>query len=470
MPPVEGPNWLARVRGLATPREERGGAPPDARPEIVGSETLDGHLDGARTADGRTLVIHGWVAGIDTGTLYLSPADQTGSPLRLDPIVTPRADVSAHLANLGRTVTTDRHGFVATVSQPQPWPPMMRLCLVANGKSSWSPAFDVKIERVPLTALLGITMAVARQANGRLPDTLERLARPLLDQVPAPPAVVEVRRFGPPMAGTPRVSIVIPFYGEGHYLLDHLDAQNRAPMDVEWVMVCDDPRLSNELTQTISNRQSAIRQATSIVYLGSNGGYAHANNIGAAHAKGRYLLLMNSDVYCSDFTFLERGVSILEQNDQTGCVGFSMQFEDGTVQHDGMEFRRVPWFDDLWASEHPRKGMPHDWPAPPQTSVEGVTAALMLLRRADFADAQIFDPGYVVGDFEDGDLCLRLRQQGRTLALVRTQTVWHLERQSVRHVADNDGRRAITLLNCLRFNARWGAMLERDAQARGLRP
>ena len=467
MSPTEGPNWLARVRGLATPRED---APPTPIPGDEAAETLDCHLDGARTTDGQRLVIHGWVAGIDTGTLFLADADRAGTPRRLDPVVTPRADVSAHLVNLGRRVTTDRHGFVATVQQDEPWPSMMRLCLVADGKASWSPAFEVKIERIPLMALLGITIAVARQCSGRMSEAVERLARPLVNQPPAPPTVVEVRVFEPPGAPvhvTPRVSVVIPFYGEGHYLLDHLVAQSRAPMDIEWIMVCDDPRLAHELTQIITSRRSAIRQTTSIVYLGANGGFAHANNIGVAHAKGRYVLLMNSDVYCRDFSFLERGVSILEQDQRTGGVGFSMQFEDGTVQHDGMTFRRVPWFDDLWASEHPRKGMPHDWPAPPESNVEAVTAALMLLRRADFADAIVFDPGYIVGDFEDADLCLRLREMGKTIALVRTDEIWHLERQSVRHIADNDGRRAITLLNCLRFNTRWDAMIERDHREQG---
>jgi GT2 family glycosyltransferase len=97
---------------------------------------------------------------------------------------------------------------------------------------------------------------------------------------------------------------------------------------------------------------------------------------------------------------------------------------------------------------------------------EAVTGALVLLRRDDFPDGQVFDTGYVLGDYEDGDLCLRLRTGGRRVQLLRTHGLWHLERQSVPAMGDGDARYAVTLFNCLRFNERWGAELDRASGTR----
>jgi GT2 family glycosyltransferase len=441
-----------------------GGPPVFAEPGAYGE--LRCHIEGARTVNGRQVLVYGWVADVEAGVLYLGDASLASPPTRLDPVVTPREDISAHLTQFGHRATTNRHGFMATIRREGASPSKVRLCFVAQQKAVWSVEFELKPERVSLRELLGTALGAVQQSGRHISQDLERLTRPLVDDAPPPPSVADVRVFAPPggiPAARPRASIIIPFYGDGSFLLDHLLAQRRAPADVEWVIVCDDPRLSDMLTQTMAHRKTAVRQATSLVYLGSNGGFAHANNIGAAHARGEYLLLMNSDVYCRDFGFVDRGVSLMASDPKIGCVGFSMQFEDGTVQHDGMRFRKVPWFDDLWASEHPGKGMPHRWHSASHAEAEAVTAALMLLRRADFEGGRVFDPGYIVGDFEDADLCLRLREQGRSIALVRTDGLWHLERQSVRHIPDDEGRRAITLLNCLRFNSRWGTMLD-DAE------
>jgi GT2 family glycosyltransferase len=226
------------------------------------------------------------------------------------------------------------------------------------------------------------------------------------------------------------------------------------------VFVCDDPSLSQPLYDKISRRRSAIRQPTSLILLAANGGFAHANNIGASYAAGDQLLLMNSDIYCRSFDFVHYAADLLDRDEQVGAAGFSLQFEDGTIQHNGMRFERAPWFDGLWSSEHHGKGLPHEWSGLSHEPVEAVTAALMLLRRRDFQDANIFDPGYIIGDFEDGDLCMRIRANNKSIVLVRTDGIYHLERQSVRHVGQPLARSAVTRLNCLRFNERWGTFLE----------
>jgi GT2 family glycosyltransferase len=284
--------------------------------------------------------------------------------------------------------------------------------------------------------------------------------------VPPEPAVAQVKTFGPAIGREQRIhtSIIVPFYGDAFYLLDHVMAQSRTPAGVEWIFVCDDPRLAAGMIEALTNHQRAIRQPTHLVLLEANGGFAHANNIGAKHARGDHLLLMNSDIYCDDFLFLNAGCDALQSKAGIGCIGFSLQFEDGTIQHDGMTFRRSALLNGLWACEHQNKGMPQSWSGSSLEEADAVTAALLLVRRADFANHHIFDPTYLIGDFEDADLCMRLKANGKSIALLRTPGLFHLERQSMRHTGNDEARIAVTHLNCATFNERWGKELGASAE------
>ena len=446
-----GGGWIER----AYHRLQQAGAPLAPEPSSLLVVPHCAHIDTVHTPDDRHLILTGWAENIEAATLSLHDESDHSKAVQIDPVVIPRDDVRQHLNALGRPVATNRHGFVATI--PAPEAAKVRLRLVRGGRAMWSAEFPLEPHRVSLREALALSLKAAEQSGTGTARNFERLVRAFVPDDPPPPAVVDVRRFGPPIAAGAalRVSIVVPFYGDGFYLLDHLTAQGRAPADVEWVFVCDDPALAPSLTDAVVRRQSALRQPTSLVYLQENGGFAHANNIGAAESRGEYLLLMNSDIHCRDFAFVDDAVDVLRGDPSVGCVGFSLRFEDDTIQHDGMTFARAEWYDGLWLSDHPGKGLRPDPAAPARDSVEAVTAALMLLPRRSLENGRVFDPGYLYGDFEDGDLCLRLRRQGKTIALLRKDGLYHLERQSVRRLADTDGRRAITLLNCLRFNARW---------------
>ena len=79
------------------------------------------------------------------------------------------------------------------------------------------------------------------------------------------------------------------------------------------------------------------------------------------------------------------------------------------------------------------------------------------MRRDDMAAIDGFDPGYVIGDFEDADLCERLRAAGLDCAVDSTITLYHLERQS--QGDDQPWRGNATLFNAWRFNHRWGRQI-----------
>jgi GT2 family glycosyltransferase len=141
-------------------------------------------------------------------------------------------------------------------------------------------------------------------------------------------------------------------------------------------------------------------------------------------------------------------------------IGFSLLFEDDTIQHIGMEFPRSPLVGDMRLADHPMKGLPSAlFIGNEVRRVPAVTGALMALSSDLYRALGGFDAAYERGDFEDADLCLRAQQIGAEVWVHAEPGLYHLERQSIRAMGDTHLREAITYLNCLTFNARWDAHL-----------
>ena len=207
-------------------------------------------------------------------------------------------------------------------------------------------------------------------------------------------------------------------------------------------------------------RQGCLRQPTRFVAVKENTGFATANNLGVSVARGDYLLFMNSDIYCRDFTPITYAADVLAKDESYGLLGFSLVFEDETIQHEGMRYERFAAFGNRWICSHPNKGLPAVWTGIDHKEVQAVTGALMLVRREQWSEENIFDPDYVVGDFEDADLCLRVQKAGMKVGLVTAPGIFHLERQSIRGIGAANGRLALTYLNCNLLNRRWGRDIE----------
>jgi GT2 family glycosyltransferase len=164
--------------------------------------------------------------------------------------------------------------------------------------------------------------------------------------------------------------------------------------------------------------------------MAANAGYAAANNTGAEHALGRLLLLLNSDVIPEQPGWL---LPLLDALDDTafGAAGPKLLFEDGSLQHAGMYFARDARGG--WYNDHFFKGFPRDYPAAcVAREVPAVTGAALLVRRALFEAIGGFTEDYIIGDYEDSDLCLKIRRAGKKIRYQATVELYHFERRSIR--------------------------------------
>jgi GT2 family glycosyltransferase len=239
---------------------------------------------------------------------------------------------------------------------------------------------------------------------------------------------------------------------------------------MQLIYVLDDPRLSQECLALAKRCNALYSIPFELVINPVNLGYAGANNRGFAYAKAPYLLLLNSDVLPATDDSFELLIKTLQQHPgQVGAVGARLLFDNGAIQHQGMEFVLEPDLDGelahVWLNEHPLKGV--KIPAVCDSAsavqeVEAATGACLLLRRDVLMSLGGLSTHYIVGDFEDSDLCLKLRQAGLAIMVNQASVFYHLERQSLSLDPQSDAfKMKLVTSNALTHHQCWSSMIER---------
>ncbi|WP_149537136.1 glycosyltransferase [Siccirubricoccus phaeus] len=435
-----------------------------ARPVYEGVETISRlpvplHLevDSMLVAPGTGIVLIGWY--LDPGravkSIRLRCRGRLSAPLSETWIATERHDIrEAFAAKYGQL--SERPGYVAFVATPEEDLRDAHLEIeLRDGTLAFRP--------LPAAGEGGVA-AIRRLLNGLelAPDEVVELCEKVLGppvvalnraRLAAAPPGVEVLVGDPP--AEPRCSIIIPLYGRIDYLMYQcaLFSEWGLPAD-ELIYVLDDPPKKAELMNLARSVYRRFGIPLRLLLLPQNLGYAPANNAGLAIARGKYICFLNSDVMPRDGTWLDRLTGHLEADPTLGIAGALLLFEDGTVQHSGIEFARLPQLGNFPFALHPGKGRMRG-PSRGLHREEAVTGACMVLRRDLAQQLGGFSEDYVVGDFEDTDLCFRIRDLGYHCAVDDEAVLWHLERQS-QGAPGNNWRHNLTLVNAWTFARRWG--------------
>jgi GT2 family glycosyltransferase len=256
------------------------------------------------------------------------------------------------------------------------------------------------------------------------------------------------------------VSIVIPLYAQLGFIRTQLmafvnDAYIRDGCQIIYAL--DDPRLVHEARNLLEGFNAWTNLDVELMVLDRNGGYASANNIAAAEAEGEHLVLLNSDVIPSEIGWIEAALETLGNAPSYSVVGPKLLYADDSLQHAGMYFQKFPH--GYWQNLHYWKGYGRDYaPATESRPVPGVTGACMILRTAEFLEVGGFTSDYVVGDYEDSDLCMKLREQGGQCLYLASVSLYHFERQSMPKIEDGHDRRS-TIYNRALHTSRWDKQL-----------
>ena len=149
-----------------------------------------------------------------------------------------------------------------------------------------------------------------------------------------------------------------------------------------------------------------------------NLGFARANNLGSAYAKGKVLLFLNPDTKIVGDA-IQSMMGVFSKYPDAGIVGCRLLNEDLTIQTSCVQaFPRV--FNETLDSEVLRSAFPRSslWgtaalmePKSTTTPVECVSGACLMIRHDVFDQVGMFSPEYFMY-VEDRDLCYKVFEAG----------------------------------------------------------
>lgn len=254
----------------------------------------------------------------------------------------------------------------------------------------------------------------------------------------------------------PLASIVVPLYRVLDFLRFQLSGMATDPWlakNAEIIYVLDSPEIEDETKHLLGGLHILHDLPMKLVVMNRNGGYARACNAGARFANGSVLVMLNSDVVPREPGWLQLLTRPIFERDELGAIGPKLLFEDGSLQHAGLYFARDQR--GIWLNHHFYKGMPGRYPsAQIARDVPGVTGACLVMRREIYERVGGFTEDYVIGDYEDSDLCLKIRRMGLQIAYEPAACLYHFERRSIRR--SNDYMRGVaSQYNAWLHTQRW---------------
>jgi GT2 family glycosyltransferase len=192
-----------------------------------------------------------------------------------------------------------------------------------------------------------------------------------------------------------------------------------AGVDIEVIVVA-----GREMPAVVVDELRQLGSQVRIVDYHEAFNFSAVVNLGAAHAAGEYLLLLNDDTEVISPDWL--GLMLAACSPGVGAVGAKLLFEDGTLQHAGHTYRT--------SLDHVGFGLPGDHAGrrgvlTRRREVAGVTAACMLTPFAVF-DAVGGFTTLLPGNYNDVDYCMKLRMAGWSIVYEPAAVLHHFESQS----------------------------------------
>ena len=203
------------------------------------------------------------------------------------------------------------------------------------------------------------------------------------------------------------------------------------------------PHSPYEVLLIDNGSQDGIREALTeefpevrLIETGRNDGFSQANNLGIVNARGKYLLLLNSDTKILEPVF-DRLVQAMDSRPDVGCIGPQHVGSDGRHQVSYGKFpdlfteilRKIVDYrialNDLNIRGHLREVCSLE------QEVEWLSGSCLLLRREALRQVGLLDESFFMY-FEDTDLCKRIRDLGWKIVFCPMSKILHYSGQSVK--------------------------------------
>ncbi len=198
---------------------------------------------------------------------------------------------------------------------------------------------------------------------------------------------------------------------------------------------------NNSTQQEIFDYYEELKENERIEVLTFDGdfNYSAVNNLGAANAKGEYILLLNNDTQVITVNWMEE-LLMYAQREDVGAVGAKLYYPDKTIQHAGVV---------LGLGAHRTAGHSHYKQHRDNLgymgrlcyaqNVSAVTGACLLVKKTLFEEVGGLDESFAVS-LNDVDFCLKLREKGCLNVFTPFAELYHFE--SISRGLDDNGEKA----------------------------
>jgi GT2 family glycosyltransferase len=152
-----------------------------------------------------------------------------------------------------------------------------------------------------------------------------------------------------------------------------------------------------------------------------NLGFGPANNVAMSAARGRYVLLLNSDAFLSPAT-LDRAIELMDLNSNVSIGGAKLVHRDESWQPSARGFPTVlnylfmvTGLGDRYRQYRPFGDLNRTWCTDEiEADVDWLTGAFMVIRASVLEQIGLFDPTFFLY-YEEVDLCRRARDAGHII-------------------------------------------------------
>jgi GT2 family glycosyltransferase len=184
--------------------------------------------------------------------------------------------------------------------------------------------------------------------------------------------------------------------------------------------------------------------------------YSAINNFAAEHSAGKYLLFLNNDMEVLSPGWMTEMLMFAQRPD-VGAVGAKLYYPDGRVQHAGIGIGL------LTLAGHYHRGYPHNdygymGRLQYQQNVSAVTGACLLVKAGIYHELKGMEEALAV-NFNDVDLCLRIREKGLLIVFTPFAELVHYESLS-RGMDESPEKRKRYLQEEAFMRSRWAKQLE----------
>jgi N-acetylglucosaminyl-diphospho-decaprenol L-rhamnosyltransferase len=229
----------------------------------------------------------------------------------------------------------------------------------------------------------------------------------------------------------PDISVVVVNYNTGHLLARMFAALDAATASLKMDVIVVDNASSDDSIAILESKfpiVTLIRNATNV-------GFGRANNQAIPHARGRYVLLLNTDAFVATDT-LEKTIAFMAEHPRCGVLGVKLVGEDGSLQPSCRYFP-TPWNVFLqrtglsWLFPRSRLVDDMSWDHASVRLCDWVPGCYYLVRSEVVCQVGLFDPRFFLY-YEEVDHCRAVKTAGWEVIYYPYTEVMHIGGESAK--------------------------------------